>query len=106
MRLGSSHLSYCTNIHPGESWNEIRANLEQYLPRVKRRVCPDAPFGVGLRLSAEAARSLTSPDTLAQFVDFLRANDLYVFTINGFPYGRFHGTPVKEKVPFASDLVD
>jgi hypothetical protein len=37
MRLGSSHLSYCTNIHPGESWNEIRANLEQYLPRVKRR---------------------------------------------------------------------
>jgi sugar phosphate isomerase/epimerase len=98
MRLGSSHLSYCTNIHPGESWNEIRANLEQYLPRVKRRVCPDAPFGVGLRLSAEAARSLTSPDTLAQFVGFLRANDLYVFTINGFPYGRFHGTRVKEKV--------
>ena len=98
MRLGSSHLSYCTNIHPGESWNEIRANLEQYLPRVKRRVCPDAPFGVGLRLSAAAARSLTSPDTLAQFAGFLRANDLYVFTINGFPYGPFHGRPVKEQV--------
>ena len=98
MRLGSSHLSYCTNIHPGESWHEIRTNLEQYLPRVKRRVCPDAPFGVGLRLSAEAARSLTAPDALAQFVGFLRANDLYVFTINGFPYGPFHGRPVKEQV--------
>jgi hypothetical protein len=38
------------------------------------------------------------PDTLAQFVDFLRRNDLYVFTINGFPYGPFHGTRVKEGV--------
>jgi len=98
VRLGSSHLSYCTNIHPGESWNEISANLAHYLPRVKRRVCPDAPFGVGLRLSAAAARALSASDTLAQFAGFLRANDLYVFTINGFPYGPFHGTPVKEKV--------
>jgi len=98
VRLGSSHLSYCTNIHPGESWNEISANLAHYLPRVKRRVCPDAPFGVGLRLSAAAARSLSASDTLAQFAGFLRANDLYVFTINGFPYGPFHGTPVKEQV--------
>ena len=62
MRLGSSHLTYCTNIHPGETWAEVRANLERYLPRVKRRVCPDAPFGVGLRLSAEAAQSLTAPE--------------------------------------------
>ncbi len=98
MRLRSSHLGYCTNIHPGESWNEIGANLEHYLPRVKRRVCPDAPFGVGLRLSAVAARSLAAPDALAQFAAFLRANDLYVFTLNGFPYGPFHGTPVKDKV--------
>jgi sugar phosphate isomerase/epimerase len=98
VRIGSSHLSYCTNIHPGESWDEIRGNLARHLPQVKRRVCPGAPFGVGLRLSALAARSLTVPETLAQFVDFLRQNDLYVFTINGFPYGPFHGTRVKEGV--------
>ena len=98
MRIGDSHLSYCTNIHPGESWDEIRGNLERYLPQVKRRVCPDAPFGVGLRLSAIAARSLSAPEALAQFQGFLRHNDLYVFTINGFPYGPFHGTRVKEDV--------
>ncbi len=98
MRVGDSHLSYCTNIHPGESWEEIGGNLARYLPQVKRHVCPDAPFGVGLRLSAMAARSLSAPDTLAQFLDFLRQNDLYVFTINGFPYGPFHGTRVKEGV--------
>ncbi len=98
MRLGRSHLSYCTNIHPGESWDEIRGNLEHYLPLVKRLVCPDARFGVGLRLSASAAQSLSAPGMLAEFVEFLRENSLYVFTINGFPYGPFHGVRVKEGV--------
>lgn len=98
MKLGSSHLGYCTNIHPGESWGEIRANLERYLPLVKRRVSPDAPFGVGLRLSAAAAHSLGAPAARAQFAAFLRDQGLYVFTLNGFPYGPFHGTSVKEDV--------
>ncbi len=98
MRVGGSHLSYCTNIHPGESWDEIRGNLERYLPQVKRRVSPDAPFGVGLRLSAAAAQSLGDPVAREQFAAFLRQEDLYVFTINGFPYGPFHGTRVKADV--------
>ena len=98
MRLDGSHLGYCTNIHAGETWGEIRRNLERYLPEVKRRVCADAPFGVGLRLSAVAAESLSSPDALANFAGFLREQGLYVFTINGFPYGPFHGTRVKEDV--------
>ncbi len=98
MKLGSSHLSYCTNIHPGETWGEIRANLERYLPGLRRRICPDAPFGLGLRLSAVAAEELTRPDALEAFEDFLRRESLYVFTINGFPYGPFHGTRVKEDV--------
>jgi sugar phosphate isomerase/epimerase len=98
VRLGGSHLGYCTNIHPGESWDEIRANLGRYVPEVKRLVSPHAPFGIGLRLSCIAARQLAGPDALAEFADFLRRESLYVFTINGFPYGPFHGTRVKEDV--------
>jgi sugar phosphate isomerase/epimerase len=98
VKVGASHLTYCTNIHPGESWQEVRANLGRYLPEVKRRVSPGAPFGVGLRLSALAAESLRQPGTLDEFSGFLRENDLYVFTLNGFPYGPFHGTRVKEDV--------
>jgi sugar phosphate isomerase/epimerase len=98
VRLGGSHLGYCTNIHPGESWDEIRANLGCYVPEVKRRISPDAPFGLGLRLSCLAARELAGPDALAEFADFLRRESLYVFTINGFPYGPFHGMRVKEGV--------
>lgn len=98
VRVGGAHLTYCTNIHPGESWSEIRGNLERFLPRVKVEVSPDAPFGVGLRLSAAAARSLQEPAELEAFARFLRDNGLYVFTINAFPYGAFHGTRVKENV--------
>jgi|HigsolmetaAR201D_1030396.scaffolds.fasta_scaffold15660_2 hypothetical protein len=99
MRVGPGcHLTYCTNIHPGESWTEIRNNLERYLLRVRDRIAPDIPFGVGLRLSAAAAEALRQPSTLAEFRDFLRDNRLYVFTINGFPYGTFHRARVKEDV--------
>lgn len=98
MKVGGAHLTYCTNIHPGESWEEIRANLGRYLPLVRQRVSPRAPFGVGLRLSAVAARTLSEPPVLAEFAGFLRAQDCYVFTVNGFPYGPFHGTRVKEDV--------
>ena len=47
---GFLQLTYCTNIHPAESWAEVRANLETHVRAVKARVSPDAPFGVGLRL--------------------------------------------------------
>jgi hypothetical protein len=91
-------LTYCTNIHPGESWPDLFASLKHHLPRVKAGFAPTKPFGVGLRLSAEAAAVLHAPGELAAFRDFLAAEDLFVFTINGFPYGAFHGQRVKEAV--------
>jgi sugar phosphate isomerase/epimerase len=93
-----AHLGYCTNIHPGETWPEVRRNLEASVLRVKALVAPDVRFGVGLRLSGAAARGLEDEKTLDELRGFLGDNGLYVFTINGFPYGPFHGTPVKEQV--------
>lgn len=100
MKLGGTggHLTYCSNIHPGETWSEVRANVEKFFPAVRDRVAPGQPFGIGLRLSAQASQALTEPATLKEFQDFLSRNGLYVFTINGFPYGTFHGTRVKEDV--------
>jgi sugar phosphate isomerase/epimerase len=65
---------------------------------VKAAVAPDRPFGVGLRLSAVAAEALAVPAELASLRAFLADRGLYVFTINGFPYGPFHGRPVKARV--------
>jgi sugar phosphate isomerase/epimerase len=102
---GLLHLCYCTNIHRGETWEEIDANLRRYLPAVKSLVAPHDPFGVGLRLSCRAAERLQDPGEMARFRAFLQEGDLYVFTINGFPYGPFHGQPVKEAV-YAPDWRD
>jgi sugar phosphate isomerase/epimerase len=101
MRLeiaGRPHLTYCTNIHPGETWPEIRRNIEQHVLQVKAKVAPHGSYGIGLRLSGQAARTLSEPDELDAFRQFLSDHHLYVFTINGFPHGTFHGTHVKEKV--------
>ena len=92
------HLTYCSNIHPGESWDEVRRNLETHLPAIRARLGADGPFGIGLRLSAQAAASLADARTLAAFRAFLRDYEYYVFTINGFPHGAFHGRRVKEDV--------
>jgi sugar phosphate isomerase/epimerase len=102
---GGPHLTYCTNIHPGESWPEVRENLGRFVVAVKERVAPTERFGVGLRLSGAAARALAHPRELDAFRAFLDAHELYVFTVNGFPYGPFHGTAVKERV-YLPDWLD
>jgi sugar phosphate isomerase/epimerase len=95
---GDVHLTYCTNIHAGESWDEVRESLEAHLPRIKATVSPTAPLGLGLRLSAIAAQALSEPTAFDELRSLLSRHDLYVFTINAFPYGPFHGTRVKEDV--------
>ena len=41
MNVGNAgHLTYCTNIHPGESWPEVRSNLDRYLLSVKGQLAP------------------------------------------------------------------
>jgi hypothetical protein len=93
------HLSYSTLVHPADNWDELWASLNTYVPRVKARVAPGEPFGVSLRLSAESVSALAG-DAAARvrLRSFLDANDLYVYTVNAFPYGSFKGRVVKEQV--------
>ena len=98
-KLPGAHLAYCTNIHPAESWAETLHVLKTHTLQVRDHVSPaNAPYAIGLRLSARAATELLQGDHLAQFKLWLEDENCYVFTINGFPYGSFHGTRVKEKV--------
>lgn len=95
---GDFHLTYCTNIHPGEAWKEVFANLQKYVPQLKAQLSPNKSFAIGLRLANIAAQELLERDTLIQFQAWLSQHDVYVFTLNGFPYGSFHHQVVKDKV--------
>ena len=98
------HLAYCQNIHPGETWEEHFLALSEKAVAVKIALhsdgllAPDAPFGLGLRLSAYAAKELQAEASTQQGSALFEAARLYPFSINGFPFGKFHKGPVKENV--------
>lgn len=92
------HLSYCTNIHPGQDWKNTFDSLKQHVPTIKAAVSSATPFGLGLRLSNTASEELAKGNCLQEFKDWLLGNDVYVFTMNGFPYGNFHDQRVKDEV--------
>lgn len=98
MQTAYGHLSYCTNIHAGESWEKHFGQLQEFVPEIKTKVSPNRSFGIGLRLSNEASMGILKNDQLKAFRNWLNAQDCYVFTMNGFPYGGFHNTVVKDQV--------
>lgn len=99
------HVTYCMNVHPGITLAEQIANLQNFTAAIARDyraaqgLDADTPFGVGLRFAAQAAEEFVR-DIPAQNAlrDILLREHLYAFTMNAFPYGRFHNTAVKEDV--------
>ena len=98
MKLAEGHLTYCTNIHAGESWTDHFQSLKEKFPLIKSQVSVAQPMGIGLRLSHEASKDLQDTVKLEEFKDWLKENSAYVFTLNGFPYGDFHHAVVKDHV--------
>lgn len=98
MKTAYGHLTYCTNIHAGESWEEHFGQLQEHVPAIKKQTSPGDAFGIGLRLSDKASTELIKEHNLESFRQWLSDSNCYVFTMNGFPYGGFHRTVVKDKV--------
>lgn len=93
-----THLGYCTNVHAGASYEQMLVNLQRHAVAVKQRVSPDAPMGIGLWLSNQAAQQIIAGRRTAELRDWLEDRGLYVFTLNGFPFGDFHDDVVKHRV--------
>lgn len=89
-------LTYCTNIHPGESWAEVQAGLRDNVPLVRDGLGDSCPFPLGIWLSGRAAREIEMRGS-APFLDWCREQRCEVRSINGFPFGAFHGVRVKER---------
>jgi len=98
MLTKAGHLTYCSNIHPGADWDSHFAELKANLPYIREKVAHDGKLAIGLRCAHEAALELEKPERLAEFREWLEENQLYVFCINGFPYGTFHQSVVKDYV--------
>ncbi|MFT5870404.1 MAG: sugar phosphate isomerase/epimerase [Paracoccaceae bacterium] len=92
------HLTYCLNIHATQTWNDVQTALNGPVAAVKAAVSPDEPFAVGLRFSGEALGEMADPAKRKALKRLMDQHDFHGITVNGFPYGQFHGTRVKEEV--------
>ena len=93
---GPAVLSYCANVHPGEGLPDVLSALSKFAGPVRRELGASA-MGLGLWLSRRALSELQSAG-VARLSDALAAEGLFVFTMNGFPYGNFQGEVVKREV--------
>ncbi|MGW1817215.1 metabolite traffic protein EboE [Streptomyces sp. NPDC002125] len=92
------HLSYCTNVHPAETLEGVRAQLRDHCEPVRRRLGRDR-IGIGLWLAKDAARALINdPAALRSLRAELDHRGLEVVTLNGFPYEGFGAQEVKYRV--------
>lgn len=97
MSISTLPLSYCTNVHPGRTLEEVLRGLETCTAQVRRRV--ETAIAAGLWLAAPVTDELrANPARVAELRDRLAGHDLSCCTLNAFPYGDFHGERVKERV--------
>lgn len=97
---GERLLTYCSNVHPGESVAAVQQSLESVALAVKAALAPDERFGLGLWLPRGVVDELLANrrKQLRAFRAWLDQRGLFVFTANAFPIGGFHADRVKEKV--------
>ncbi len=92
-------LGYCANVHPGRSLDEIKEQLMAHAVKVKKRVSPKEPMGMGLWFPANVAAGLAENiHEVRELRSWLDRQGLMPYTLNGFPYGDFHSENVKYDV--------
>lgn len=93
------YLSYCTNIQPAEDLQTALHHFSTYTVPLRQQVFPTQALGLGLWISRRFATELLDHrHLLEQLQRFSQEHQLFHFTLNGFPYGSFHGERVKENV--------
>jgi hypothetical protein len=96
MSLSTHPLSYCSNVHPGLTVDEVLRGLTDFTLPVRERV---GDLAAGLWLAQPVIEELLTLDgRLDQFAGFLQNHGLTTYTFNAFPYGNFHDSRVKENV--------
>lgn len=97
MSWKATELSYCTNVHAGESIRDINRNLDRFVGPV-RVSAQISEMGAGLWLSKKASEALGDEQSRAPLKQALKSNQLVLRSLNGFPFGDFHQDVIKESV--------
>ena len=97
MTYSTLPLSYCTNVHPGRTVQEVADGITDCTAEVRKQL--DAPVSAGLWLARSVATELLQSEAaIEKLAKTLWQHDLTCYTLNAFPYGDFHTERVKEQV--------
>lgn len=109
-------IGYCTNVHAGTDLSSMLGNVGRCASLIRTELSEDTPLPVGLWLSRQSLDDALRlpPGGLRRKIEEM---GLQVFTLNGFPYGNFHGDRVKhdvyqpdwsrpERLRYTADLAD
>ncbi len=105
MSLSTLPLSYCCNVHPAQSLDEILRGLTEFTGPTQA-AC-GFPIAAGLWLARPVIDELVTPadnalpgvtSRIGELQDRLSGLSLTCHTLNTFPYGNFHSERVKEQV--------
>jgi sugar phosphate isomerase/epimerase len=96
MTINTLPLSYCTNVHPGQTVAEVESGLREFTVPVRDNV---GDLAAGLWLARSVVDELIkTDDALDRFAETLHSARLTCYTLNTFPFGNFHDARVKENV--------
>ena len=99
MAISDLPLSYCTNVHPARSPQEVFDGLRDFTVPAQRDF--GGPVAAGLWLGHSVTQKIlhgTHPEPLYSFAGNFEQFGLKCYTLNAFPYGNFHSARVKEQV--------
>ncbi|MBX3443957.1 MAG: metabolite traffic protein EboE [Planctomyces sp.] len=105
MSLSTLPLSYCTNVHPARTLDDVLNGLRDYTGAI--RDAAGQPVAAGLWLARSVVEecvtsSASQGSRPGQRVEELRRQlaelELTCYTLNAFPYGDFHEERVKDQV--------
>ncbi|GIX04016.1 MAG: xylose isomerase [Planctomycetaceae bacterium] len=88
-------LSYCTNVHPGRTVDEVLQGLRQYTQAIRERT---GDIAAGLWLAWPVIHALQDMPQREHWHDALKQLGLICYTLNTFPFGDFHADRVKDAV--------
>ena len=91
-------LGYSTNVHRGETLDQVYRFLRRYTVPIQRKVFGKSSSGLELRFGVRAATELLNREKRREFAAFLDDSGLELFSINAFPLGDFQARRVKQQV--------
>ena len=96
------HLTYCTNVHPGDSLEHAVKVLSQYAPLAHAKApegCKHMPVAWGLFLGRNALNHIDGdPTSVTTLANALTKNRAHALTMNAFPMAGFQDEVVKQRV--------